>query len=81
MSSGRRSRYALGWRGVSSAPNLASMRTREAYAAFSPTHTGTKAAHRSAITGQSSSLSRGGTATSPAEKPLFPALSAVDVKI
>ena len=51
------------------------------YAVFSPTHTRTKGAHRSALTGQASSLSLGGTATSAAEKPLFPALSAVDVKI
>ena len=51
------------------------------YAAFSPTHTRTKGAHRSALTGQASSLDLGGAATSTAEKPLFPAPSAVDAKI
>ena len=47
----------------------------------SPTHTGTKGANRSALAGQASSLDLGGTATSAAEKPLFPALSAVDAKL
>ena len=51
------------------------------YAAFSSTHTWTKGANRSALAGQASSPSLGGTATSAAEKPLFPALSAVDAKL
>ena len=53
----------------------------EVCAAFSPTHTRTKGASWSALTGPASSLSLGGATTSTAEKPLFPALSAVDAKI